>query len=722
MASVKICDGRTVVYQYDTGVSIELCDCRDFTECHFAVNDGIIRRVVEGNICSVPDAALVNAGTLTVYAFSRNDDGGQTQHTFFIHVMARPKPADYIDPPDEADYIDQLYDRLKDEIVGPPGPQGEQGQRGTGYLRILSKPADKVEMVDGKVVAHSLSLNIVKAEANVDEVRVGDCLLYDGAYAYPVVVVDVNVYTSKVIDLHGPAGPQGIEGERGPAGLPGTSVSITSISQSTEDDGYSVVTFSDGKQLRVKNGSKGSAGEGGVGGGSSKYTQPDWGAETGLIEILPEIVLEVNEDTGAAFGMQEAHLTSGDSYTVTYNGADYVCTAFYAEGMPGTSLGNLGVMDEGLPVTEDPFIIMAIDEEFREDYGGAALVVFPVDGSASFTLSIKGEGEIIHKIPGEYVEGGSRYTQPEWGAENGVIVLPETTVSGEDMLPIVQKFDLEIGQEYVVHWNGTEYATACFEVQGVAAIGNIGAATGTGNTGEPFVILRVPDDQVGDDGAYGAAMALDGSTSATLSITGNMMHKIPAEYVEENYPPLIVTVIGDTTGNRLHVDTDFETIAAAIDAGRVVYLSHDKRLYPASEKRALYINFCGSPDAQLASSGYYGFSLYTLNTNGELYRDGITIVDNNIHGQLHVTLENDGTGSYTPDYSSNTINARYRAGAAVTCLLLDGTQQAPIKVWHLVSASETKAIFSSTYISGGNVVVSTVTVEGTNVTVEERTI
>ena len=124
MASVKICDGRTVVYQYDTGVSIELCDCRDFTECHFAVNDGIIRRVVEGNICSVPDAALVNAGTLTVYAFSRNDDGGQTQHTFFIHVMARPKPADYIDPPGEADYLDQLYDRLKDEIVGPPGKDG----------------------------------------------------------------------------------------------------------------------------------------------------------------------------------------------------------------------------------------------------------------------------------------------------------------------------------------------------------------------------------------------------------------------------------------------------------------------------------------------------------------------------------------------------------------------------------------------------------------------
>lgn len=57
-------------------------------------------------------------------------------------------------------------------------------------------------------------------------------------------------------------------------GLPGTSVSITSISESTEDDGYSVVTFSDGKQLRVKNGSKGSAGEGGSGGVVTVYCQP----------------------------------------------------------------------------------------------------------------------------------------------------------------------------------------------------------------------------------------------------------------------------------------------------------------------------------------------------------------------------------------------------------------------------------------------------------------
>lgn len=61
----------------------------------------------------------------------------------------------------------------------------------------------------------------------------------------------------------------GAPGKDGVDGKDGTSVTITSIAESTEDDGYSVVTFSDGKQLKVKNGSKGSPGEGGSGGGES---------------------------------------------------------------------------------------------------------------------------------------------------------------------------------------------------------------------------------------------------------------------------------------------------------------------------------------------------------------------------------------------------------------------------------------------------------------------
>ena len=46
----------------------------------------------------------------------------------------------------------------------------------------------------------------------------------------------------------------------GAAGKDGTSVTVSNVSESTTDGGTNVVTFSDGKKLNVKNGSKGSDG------------------------------------------------------------------------------------------------------------------------------------------------------------------------------------------------------------------------------------------------------------------------------------------------------------------------------------------------------------------------------------------------------------------------------------------------------------------------------
>lgn len=56
----------------------------------------------------------------------------------------------------------------------------------------------------------------------------------------------------------GTVGPQGPQGE---PGQDGASVTVVSVSESAEDGGSNVVTFSDGTSLTVKNGSKGSTGE-----------------------------------------------------------------------------------------------------------------------------------------------------------------------------------------------------------------------------------------------------------------------------------------------------------------------------------------------------------------------------------------------------------------------------------------------------------------------------
>ena len=55
------------------------------------------------------------------------------------------------------------------------------------------------------------------------------------------------------------------KGEKGEKGDPGTSVTITSIKESSIDSGTNTVTFSDGKVLKIKNGSSGGSGTGGGG-------------------------------------------------------------------------------------------------------------------------------------------------------------------------------------------------------------------------------------------------------------------------------------------------------------------------------------------------------------------------------------------------------------------------------------------------------------------------
>lgn len=56
-------------------------------------------------------------------------------------------------------------------------------------------------------------------------------------------------------------GPKGDTGPQGPKGDAGTSVTVSNVTTSTADGGSNVVTFSDGKSVTIKNGSKGSAGE-----------------------------------------------------------------------------------------------------------------------------------------------------------------------------------------------------------------------------------------------------------------------------------------------------------------------------------------------------------------------------------------------------------------------------------------------------------------------------
>lgn len=155
MQAIQITDGRTSLWQWDTGVSIKVYGCTDVDQMHFVTPGGIISRDLVDGECGVPDTALQTEGLLKMYAFDRTENGGVTRCDFLLMVKARPKPADYIDPPDEYENLEELAKRVaplipgsdgsvtpeqigtaveeylaKNPVEGEPGPQGPQGERG----------------------------------------------------------------------------------------------------------------------------------------------------------------------------------------------------------------------------------------------------------------------------------------------------------------------------------------------------------------------------------------------------------------------------------------------------------------------------------------------------------------------------------------------------------------------------------------------------------------
>ena len=91
-------------------------------------------------------------------------------------------------------------------------------------------------------------------------------------YSVTLIMDDGTSYTTPSI-----RGATGADGKDGSNGKDGTSVSVSSISESTEDGGSNVVTFSDGKTLTVKNGKTGATGAAGYTPvkGTDYYTEAD---------------------------------------------------------------------------------------------------------------------------------------------------------------------------------------------------------------------------------------------------------------------------------------------------------------------------------------------------------------------------------------------------------------------------------------------------------------
>lgn len=122
---------------------------------------------------------------------------------------------------------------------------GKDGTRGTGILNITGGLASYTATVNGSTSAYRILLSRVKTDSKVNDVLVGDTIRYS-TFLYPIIYVDdTYAYCSARVTIQGTAG---------------TSVTVKSVTESTESGGSNVVTFSDGKTLTVKNGKDGQDG------------------------------------------------------------------------------------------------------------------------------------------------------------------------------------------------------------------------------------------------------------------------------------------------------------------------------------------------------------------------------------------------------------------------------------------------------------------------------
>jgi hypothetical protein len=152
--------------------------------------------------------------------------------------------------------------------------------------------------------------------------------------------------------------------------------------------------------------------------------------------------------------------------------------------------------------------------------------------------------------------GGGSFVQPDWNQNDPtqpdyvknrthyetkevVEILPETTVTASEETDgtamLADNISVSVGESYSVFWNGAEYVCIGQDVSamlgdGAVALGNVGAATGGTDTGEPFIILAFPTEGTGTN-----IMFLDGSSSVTLSIRGEQttITPLPAKYLPD---------------------------------------------------------------------------------------------------------------------------------------------------------------------------------------------
>lgn len=93
---ITLKDGRSTLYQWDTGVKANVfvdCDFVHFSNVKFG--DSLVVAVVDGEV-EIPNLLLMSGLDVYCWAFVNTENSGYTTHEEVLQVTKRPKPSDYV--------------------------------------------------------------------------------------------------------------------------------------------------------------------------------------------------------------------------------------------------------------------------------------------------------------------------------------------------------------------------------------------------------------------------------------------------------------------------------------------------------------------------------------------------------------------------------------------------------------------------------------------------
>ena len=276
-------------------------------------------------------------------------------------------------------------------------------------------------------------------------------------------------------------------------------------------------------------------------------TQPDYvknrpfytgdPVETVLVE---ETTAPFSENTGlyVAEVPSTFDATVGETYKVSWDGADYECACVAMDGTPLLLIGNMSIFGAGSD-TGEPFVIIVYPN-------GNGMGIGTSDISDSHTISISKTVVPVVKIDKKYL------VQPDWNQndENAAdFVKNRPFYSGTRNMTveaqaasqaILERFPVfAVGDTVTVSVDGVEYSLVAYDDEGVTAIGDTYSSINNGEGQLGWQIGVNPEGQVW----------FDSEEAHTVSYLAHVDYAIDAKYLPDNLATKSEVAAAQTTAN-----------------------------------------------------------------------------------------------------------------------------------------------------------------------------